>query len=44
MKKTYQKPVVTVVEIQATSMLMQASGEQGRATVQNYNWNDYSEE
>ena len=43
MKKTYQKPVVTVVEIQATSMLMQSQKE-GRATVQNYNWNEYSEE
>lgn len=42
-KKMYQKPVTTVVEIQAACMLMQASNE-GRATVQNYNWNEYSEE
>ena len=44
MKKVYQKPTMTVVKVQASSMLMQASGEQGRATVQNYNWNGYSEE
>jgi hypothetical protein len=42
MKKTYQKPVVTVVEIQATSMLMESN--EGRATVQDYHWNEYSEE
>lgn len=41
-KKMYQKPVTTVVKIQATSMLMQSN--EGRATVQNYNWNEYSEE
>lgn len=42
MKKTYQKPVTTVVEIQAAGMLMQSN--EGRATVQNYNRNEYSEE
>lgn len=45
MKKMYLKPVTIVVNVQATSMLMQSAPEgRGKTTVQNYNWNEYAEE
>ena len=41
-RRSYERPRMTVVELQQRTQLMEVSG--GRAGVQNYNWNYPTEE
>lgn len=44
-KKDYEKPTTQVVELQQQAhMMLQASPLAGQNRVQDYNWNDVSEE
>ena len=44
MTKKYQKPTMTVVKVQATSMLMTSPGQNGPVTTTNYIREDEYEE
>lgn len=43
-KKDYEKPTTQVVELQQQAHMLQASPLAGQNRVQDYNWNDVSEE